>query len=90
MIEVTITDDEMVRWLDDPSRGFVPSQEWAAVKARSKLADAGIPLRPSFDPKADPTPLHGNLEWWEDRFGGAKVFRWYDHGPTTSAAAPPP
>lgn len=77
MIEVTITPDEIARWVDDPKRWQVPAQEWAAACGREKLRDAGIPLSFSFDPLKGPEVTTGRLEWFEDLFDKKKVFRWY-------------
>lgn len=77
MIEVTITETEMFLWGEENRRWEVPVQEWVAARGREKLRDAGIPLRPSFDPSKGPEVTAGRLEWWEDQLGGVRVFRWY-------------
>jgi len=82
MIEVTITDEEMLRWLDAEGKpGYLSRHEWVALRGRQRLIDAGIPLGAVVDPLGDPWVTGGRLEWWEDRLSAAKRFRWYPDNP---------
>lgn len=78
MIEVTISEfqvmEEMERCNWSPGSPF--SVRVACVM-RGILHKAGIPLEMSFDPTCDAKVRSGRLEWYEDRLGDRKVFRWY-------------
>lgn len=78
MIQVTITKCEMFKWGEERrAPSYLSSEQWVALRARQKLIDAGIPLGAVVDPWV----TAGRLEWWEDRLGMAKVFRWHPDVP---------
>lgn len=78
MIEVVIADEEMLRWLDAEGKpDYLTGRQWAALRARQKLIDAGIPLGAVVDPLGDPWVTDGRLTWWEERLSSSKRFRWY-------------
>ena len=78
MIEVSITQSDMLRAADDKRSPYDAPSTWRiGAYVREKLRAAGIPLRHTFDLAAEICPLAGRLEWYEDRFTETKVFRWY-------------
>ena len=78
MIEVTITQADMLRALDDKqwAPGALVGARIGCV-LRELLAGAGIPLRHTFDLSAEICPLAGRLEWFEDCWAKSRVYRWY-------------
>lgn len=85
MIEVTVTQQDMLRALDDTrwARGVPVSARLGCV-LRELLAGAGIPLRHTFDLSAEIQPLGGRLEWHEDCMQKSRTYRWYPDAPTTA------
>lgn len=78
MIEVVITQSDMLRAADDKSSPYNAPSTWRiGAYVREKLRAAGIPLRHTFDLSAEILPLAGRLEWFEDCWGKSRIYRWY-------------
>lgn len=78
MIEVSITESQVLAEIDKNYWSVSsPFRVREACAMRAILHSSGIPLEMSFDPTCDPRVRRGRLEWYEDRLGDRKVFRWY-------------
>lgn len=66
MIEVAINEAELA----------LLGTEAQARAVRQKLADAGIPLAPTFSATDNPKALHGTLEWVRSHRDYTLLFRW--------------
>lgn len=67
MIEVAINEAELA----------ILDTEAQARAVRQKLADAGVPLAPTFSATDNPKVLRGTLEWARRHHDYTLWFRWY-------------
>ena len=66
MIEVAINEAELA----------ILDTEALASAVRQKLADAGVPLAPTFSVTDNPKVLRGTLEWVYGHHDHTLLFRW--------------